>query len=208
MRAPLHPTARAALTCHTLCLTTSGSTAIVCLRSTPPPDGPSVTHAAMSGSQPPCLTTPPPSLYDPTQLNPAVRAAPTRPTRSIAAFEGQVGQAAYSASKGAVVGMMLPIARELAKMSIRVNTIAPGLFLTPLLEGLPPKVQVRGWSAGRGRVDVVRSLPQSTCNLPSPPHLHPILDPTHRGCRATWRRTCRTRLVWACRMSTRRWCST
>jgi 3-hydroxyacyl-CoA dehydrogenase / 3-hydroxy-2-methylbutyryl-CoA dehydrogenase len=64
-------------------------------------------------------------------------------TASIAAFEGQVGQAAYSASKGAVVGMMLPIARELAKSQIRVNTVAPGLFLTPLLEGLPPKVQVR-----------------------------------------------------------------
>lgn len=60
---------------------------------------------------------------------------------SVAAFEGQVGQAAYSASKGAVVGMMLPIARELAKQGIRINTIAPGLFLTPLLEGLPPKVQ-------------------------------------------------------------------
>lgn len=61
--------------------------------------------------------------------------------RSIAAFEGQVGQAAYSASKGAVVGMMLPIARELCKVGIRINTIAPGLFLTPLLEGLPAKVQ-------------------------------------------------------------------
>jgi len=52
-----------------------------------------------------------------------------------------VGQAAYSASKGAVVGMMLPAARELARSGIRVNTIAPGLFLTPLLEGLPEKVQ-------------------------------------------------------------------
>ena len=60
---------------------------------------------------------------------------------SIAAFEGQVGQAAYSASKGALVGMMLPIARELARKGIRVNTIAPGLFLTPLLQGLPPAVQ-------------------------------------------------------------------
>jgi len=59
----------------------------------------------------------------------------------VAAFEGQIGQAAYSASKGAVVGMMLPIARELSKQGIRINTIAPGLFLTPLLEGLPPKVQ-------------------------------------------------------------------
>lgn len=64
-------------------------------------------------------------------------------TASVAAFEGQVGQAAYSASKGAVVGMMLPAARELARSGVRVNTIAPGLFLTPMLEGLPAKVQVR-----------------------------------------------------------------
>lgn len=62
-------------------------------------------------------------------------------TASIAAFEGQVGQCAYSASKGAVVGMMLPAARELAAFGIRVNTIAPGVFLTPMVEGLPPKVQ-------------------------------------------------------------------
>jgi 3-hydroxyacyl-CoA dehydrogenase/3-hydroxy-2-methylbutyryl-CoA dehydrogenase len=62
-------------------------------------------------------------------------------TASVAAFEGQIGQAAYSASKGAIVGMMLPIARELSKYGIRVNTIAPGLFLTPLLEALPAKVQ-------------------------------------------------------------------
>lgn len=62
-------------------------------------------------------------------------------TASIAAFEGQVGQAAYSASKGAVIGMMLPAARELAKSGIRVVTIAPGVFLTPMVEGLPPKVQ-------------------------------------------------------------------
>ena len=62
-------------------------------------------------------------------------------TASIAAFEGQVGQAAYSASKGAVVAMMLPMARELARSGIRVVTIAPGVFLTPMVEGLPPKVQ-------------------------------------------------------------------
>jgi 3-hydroxyacyl-CoA dehydrogenase/3-hydroxy-2-methylbutyryl-CoA dehydrogenase len=62
-------------------------------------------------------------------------------TASIAAFEGQVGQAAYSASKGAVVGLMLPVARELSRQGIRVNTIAPGVFLTPMVEGLPPKVQ-------------------------------------------------------------------
>jgi len=62
-------------------------------------------------------------------------------TASVAAFDGQIGQAAYSASKGAIVGMTLPIARDLASHGIRVNTIAPGLFLTPLLMGLPEKVQ-------------------------------------------------------------------
>ena len=58
-------------------------------------------------------------------------------TASIAAFDGQIGQAAYSASKGGVVGMTLPIARDLASKAIRVVTIAPGLFDTPLLAGLP-----------------------------------------------------------------------
>jgi len=58
-------------------------------------------------------------------------------TASVAAFEGQVGQAAYSASKGGVVSMTLPIARDLARDGIRVCTIAPGLFLTPMLMGLP-----------------------------------------------------------------------
>lgn len=58
-------------------------------------------------------------------------------TASVAAFDGQIGQAAYSASKGGVVGMTLPIARELARVGIRVVTIAPGLFDTPLLAGLP-----------------------------------------------------------------------
>jgi NAD(P)-dependent dehydrogenase (short-subunit alcohol dehydrogenase family) len=60
-------------------------------------------------------------------------------TASIAAFEGQVGQAAYSASKGGVVGMALPIARELAAHQVRVMTIAPGTFDTPMLAGLPPE---------------------------------------------------------------------
>ncbi len=58
-------------------------------------------------------------------------------TASVAAFEGQVGQVAYSASKGGVVGMTLPVARDLAQHKIRVNTIAPGLFRTPLFESLP-----------------------------------------------------------------------
>lgn len=62
-------------------------------------------------------------------------------TASVAAYDGQVGQAAYSASKGGIVGMTLPIARDLAQYAIRVVTIAPGLFLTPLLKGLPEAVQ-------------------------------------------------------------------
>jgi NAD(P)-dependent dehydrogenase (short-subunit alcohol dehydrogenase family) len=62
-------------------------------------------------------------------------------TASIAAFEGQKGQTAYSASKGGIVAMTLPAARELAQHAIRVNTIAPGLFATPLLLNLPQEVQ-------------------------------------------------------------------
>ena len=60
-------------------------------------------------------------------------------TASVAAYEGQIGQAAYSASKGGIVGMTLPIARDLASLKIRVVTIAPGLFRTPLFAGLPPE---------------------------------------------------------------------
>lgn len=62
-------------------------------------------------------------------------------TASVAAFDGQIGQAAYSASKGGIVGMTLPIARDLMNDGIRVCTIAPGLFSTPLLQGLPDNVK-------------------------------------------------------------------
>jgi len=62
-------------------------------------------------------------------------------TASVAAFDGQIGQAAYSASKGGIVGMTLPIARDLAEVGIRVCTIAPGLFDTPLLAGLPEEAR-------------------------------------------------------------------
>jgi len=62
-------------------------------------------------------------------------------TASIAAYEGQIGQAAYAASKGGVVGLTLPAARDLAKWGVRVVTIAPGLFDTPLLAGLPESVR-------------------------------------------------------------------
>jgi NAD(P)-dependent dehydrogenase (short-subunit alcohol dehydrogenase family) len=63
-------------------------------------------------------------------------------TASIAAFDGQIGQIAYSASKGGVVGMTLPAARDLAQYGIRVNTVAPGLFDTPLLAALPEQARV------------------------------------------------------------------
>lgn len=62
-------------------------------------------------------------------------------TASVAAFDGQIGQAAYSASKGAIVAMTLPVAREFARHSIRVNTVAPGLFRTPLMDTLPEEAQ-------------------------------------------------------------------
>jgi NAD(P)-dependent dehydrogenase (short-subunit alcohol dehydrogenase family) len=62
-------------------------------------------------------------------------------TASISAFEGQVGQVAYAASKAGVAGMTLPAARELARFGIRVITIAPGLFMTPLMASFPPEVQ-------------------------------------------------------------------
>ena len=62
-------------------------------------------------------------------------------TASVAAFEGQIGQAAYAASKGGIVSLALPAAREFARFGIRVNTIAPGLFGTPLLLNMPQDVQ-------------------------------------------------------------------
>ena len=62
-------------------------------------------------------------------------------TASIAAFEGQIGQLAYAASKAGVAGMTLPMARDLSRQGVRVMTIAPGLFKTPMMEGLPQEVQ-------------------------------------------------------------------
>jgi NAD(P)-dependent dehydrogenase (short-subunit alcohol dehydrogenase family) len=62
-------------------------------------------------------------------------------TASVAAFDGQIGQAAYAASKAGVVGMTLPVARELAKFGIRVMTVAPGIFETPMMAGMSPEVQ-------------------------------------------------------------------
>jgi NAD(P)-dependent dehydrogenase (short-subunit alcohol dehydrogenase family) len=62
-------------------------------------------------------------------------------TASVAAYDGQIGQAAYAASKGGIAAMTLPVAREMARFGIRVMTIAPGLFLTPLMESLPADAQ-------------------------------------------------------------------
>jgi len=62
-------------------------------------------------------------------------------TASVAAFEGQIGQVSYSASKGGVVGMTLPLAREFARLGIRVNVIAPGIFMTPMVAGMTPELQ-------------------------------------------------------------------
>ena len=62
-------------------------------------------------------------------------------TASVAAYEGQIGQAAYSASKGGIVAMTLPIAREFARIGVRVNTVAPGIFWTPMVDGMPDHVQ-------------------------------------------------------------------
>ncbi len=62
-------------------------------------------------------------------------------TASVAAYDGQIGQTAYAASKGGIVGLTLPMARDLAKDKIRVMAIAPGIFMTPLLEGMPQEVQ-------------------------------------------------------------------
>ena len=64
-------------------------------------------------------------------------------TASVAAFDGQKGQAAYTASKAGIAGMALPIARDLAQVGIRINTIAPGLFLTPMLMGLPEEARTQ-----------------------------------------------------------------
>ena len=62
-------------------------------------------------------------------------------TASVAAFDGQIGQAAYSASKAGIAGMTLPVAREYARIGVRVNTVAPGIFWTPMVDGMPDHVQ-------------------------------------------------------------------
>ena len=89
-------------------------------------------------------------------------------TASVAAFDGQIGQAAYGASKGGVAAMTLPLAREFAQWGIRVLTIAPGLFLTPMMETLPEEAQKSlgasvPFPARLGRPDEYAQLVQSMC---------------------------------------------
>jgi len=89
-------------------------------------------------------------------------------TASVAAMDGQIGQVAYSASKGGIVGMTLPLARDLAGLGIRVCTIAPGLFLTPMMEGLPQDVQESlggsvPFPSRLGRPDEYAHLAQHIC---------------------------------------------
>ena len=92
-------------------------------------------------------------------------------TASVAAYDGQIGQAAYASSKGGVVGLTLPAARDLAQHRIRVMTIAPGIFLTPMLMGLPKEAQD---SLGKqiphpsrlGKPDVYAQLVQSIVENP------------------------------------------
>jgi NAD(P)-dependent dehydrogenase (short-subunit alcohol dehydrogenase family) len=92
-------------------------------------------------------------------------------TSSIAAFEGQIGQAAYSATKAAVAGMTLPIARELARFGIRCVAIAPGIFHTPMMDGMPPEVQQSlaaqvPFPARLGRPEEFAQLVASVCEIP------------------------------------------
>jgi NAD(P)-dependent dehydrogenase (short-subunit alcohol dehydrogenase family) len=92
-------------------------------------------------------------------------------TSSVAAFEGQIGQAAYAATKAAVMGMTLPIARELARFGIRCMSIAPGTFLTPMVAAMPPDVQESlgkqvPFPARLGRPEEFARLVQTICEIP------------------------------------------
>ena len=92
-------------------------------------------------------------------------------TSSVAAFEGQIGQAAYSATKAAVAGMTLPIARELARFGIRCVSIAPGIFHTPMMDGMPQDVQDSlaaqvPFPARLGRPEEFAQLVAAVCEIP------------------------------------------
>src|SRR5215475_74541 len=91
-------------------------------------------------------------------------------TSSVAAFEGQIGQAAYSATKAGVAGMTLPIARELARFGIRCVSIAPGIFHTPMMDGMPPEVQASlaaqvPFPVRLGRAEEFAQLVASVCEI-------------------------------------------
>jgi NAD(P)-dependent dehydrogenase (short-subunit alcohol dehydrogenase family) len=104
-------------------------------------------------------------------------------TASVAAYEGQIGQAAYAASKGGVVALTLPAARELAEWGIRVVTIAPGLFDTPLLQGLPERA--KALPGGAGALSQASGPPRGV-RRPGPPHPgKPHAE--RRGGKAGWR---------------------
>jgi NAD(P)-dependent dehydrogenase (short-subunit alcohol dehydrogenase family) len=92
-------------------------------------------------------------------------------TSSVAAFEGQIGQAAYSATKAAVAGMTLPIARELARFGIRCVAIAPGIFHTPMMDGMPPDVQASlgaqvPFPSRLGKPEEFAQLVAAVCEIP------------------------------------------
>ncbi|HEX4388359.1 MAG TPA: SDR family NAD(P)-dependent oxidoreductase [Steroidobacteraceae bacterium] len=92
-------------------------------------------------------------------------------TSSVAAFEGQIGQAAYSATKAAVAGMTLPIARELARFGIRCVAIAPGIFHTPMMDGMPPDVQASlaaqvPFPSRLGKPEEFAQLIAAVCEIP------------------------------------------
>ncbi len=95
-------------------------------------------------------------------------------TASVAAFDGQIGQAAYSASKAGVVGMTLPIARELARYGIRVMAIAPGIFETPMVAGLTPRCRNRSarWCRFRRGSAGLRSSLRSCAEIVENPMLN------------------------------------
>jgi NAD(P)-dependent dehydrogenase (short-subunit alcohol dehydrogenase family) len=92
-------------------------------------------------------------------------------TSSVAAFEGQIGQAAYSATKAAVAGMTLPIARELARFGIRCVAIAPGIFHTPMMDGMSPELQASlgaqvPFPARLGKPEEFAQLVAAVCEIP------------------------------------------
>ena len=131
-------------------------------------------------------------------------------TASVAAFDGQVGQPAYAASKGGVASLTLPLARELAQFGIRVMTIAPGLFDTPMMAGLPPEIQASlgasvPFPKRLGRPEEYAQLAVDICEnvLPQrrddparrrdPPRAPLTADGRHAGARIAGRRVRRPR---------------